>query len=185
MRRPHFVPTELPQTEILLERRPMIDSLVFTLPFALLDQSEMIVADTSPYNSRRALWVAAPYGDYFHTDPEAYYAINSFRQPRRPQYQSQSKLIALELHETCDRAEVTKLMLGTRILKMTASRLPIIGRKNIKFTHEPCLIKHLYSFARPLNHHFYLSQVRPSLLPDGTIDVYGENSYAFIYTVST
>lgn len=86
MRRPHFVPTELPQTEILLERRPMIDSLVFTLPFTILDQSERIVADTSPYNSRLALLIAAPYGNYFYTDPPGLLGPESFRKYCGPQY---------------------------------------------------------------------------------------------------
>lgn len=139
MRRPHFVPTELPQTEILLERRPMIDSLVFTLPFALLDQSKMIVADTSPYNSRWALWVAAPYGDYFQTDREAYYAINSLG--------SLAGLNTITIQ--ADTLENTRLVtsggdeidIRDRILKMTASRLPRRHHRNISFATKTCLDK--------------------------------------------
>lgn len=117
----------------------MIDSLVFTLPFALLDQSKMIVADTSPYNSRWALWVAAPYGDYFQTDREAYYAINSLG--------SLAGLNTITIQ--ADTLENTRLVtsggdeidIRDRILKMTASRLPRRHHRNISFATKTCLDK--------------------------------------------
>ena len=139
MRRPHFVPTALPQTEILLERRPMIDSLVFTLPFTILDQSERIVADTSPYNSRLALLIAAPYGNYSYTDPQAYSALNrlgSIAGLNTVTIQDEAPSYTRLVTEGGDEIDVMDT-----VWKMAASRLPIIGRKNIKFYTRTLLDK--------------------------------------------
>lgn len=117
----------------------MIDSLVFTLPFTILDQSERIVADTSPYNSRLALLIAAPYGNYSYTDPQAYSALNRL-----------GSIAGLNTVTIQDEApSYTRLVtsggdeidIRDRILKMTASRLPRRHHRNISFATKTCLDK--------------------------------------------